>query len=108
MSLPARRIAPPSWRSNPAISRSVVVFPDPEGPSRVKKLPVGTSKSTPATASTEPYALRRSPTSTSAASGLGSPAACVKRSLQDLEAALEVSVLDHEGDVQADHVAVEA
>ena len=44
-------------RSKPAIRRSVVVLPEPEGPSIVKNSPAGTSRSTPSTATTSPYAF---------------------------------------------------
>src|SRR5580658_2541892 len=38
----------------PAIERRIVVLPQPEGPSRVKNVPLGTSRSTPRTAATAP------------------------------------------------------
>src|ERR1051326_2331819 len=47
-------IPPSSGRSRPATLRSVVVLPQPDGPSSVKKLPGFTSKLTPASASTPP------------------------------------------------------
>src|ERR1044072_4406496 len=47
-------ISPSSGRSRPATLRSVVVLPQPDGPSSVKKLPGFTSKLTPASASTPP------------------------------------------------------
>src|SRR5689334_3741590 len=47
-------ISPSSGRSSPATLRSVVVLPQPDGPSSVKKLPGLTSKLTPASASTPP------------------------------------------------------
>src|SRR5262249_47939182 len=47
-------ISPSSGRSRPATLRSVVVLPQPDGPSSVKKLPGLTSKLTPASASTPP------------------------------------------------------
>ena len=40
--------------SKPAIIRSVVVLPEPEGPSKVKNSPRWTSRSIPATATTSP------------------------------------------------------
>ena len=43
---------PPSARSSPATQRSVVVLPQPEGPSSVTISPGPTSKSMPATAAT--------------------------------------------------------
>src|ERR1700675_1529590 len=47
-------ISPSSGRSRPATLRSVVVLPQPDGPSRVKKLPCLTSKLIPERASTPP------------------------------------------------------
>ena len=46
MTLPATSISPEVGRSSPAIERSVVVLPQPEGPSSVNSLPSGTSKLT--------------------------------------------------------------
>src|SRR5262245_35752360 len=43
---PPTAISPERGRSRPAIERSVVVLPQPLGPSRVKSLPSGTSKLT--------------------------------------------------------------
>ncbi len=43
---------PSVGRSRPATARRVVVFPQPEGPSRVNSSPACTSKSTPPTAYT--------------------------------------------------------
>src|SRR5437879_5097382 len=45
-------IRPASGRSRPAMQRSVVVLPQPEGPSSVTISPAPTSKSTPAMAAT--------------------------------------------------------
>ena len=39
ISLPSRRMAPPSGRTNPATIISVVVLPEPEGPSSEKNSP---------------------------------------------------------------------
>ena len=39
MSSPSSRIAPPSGRTNPATIISVVVLPEPEGPSSEKNSP---------------------------------------------------------------------
>ena len=44
--------------SNPAIMRSTVVLPEPDGPSMEKNSPSAMSRSTPATASIEPNDLR--------------------------------------------------
>ena len=43
--------------SKPAIIRSVVVLPEPDGPSIVKNSPWAISRSIPATATTSPYFL---------------------------------------------------
>src|SRR4051794_1876352 len=53
---------PASGRSKPAIMRRQVVFPEPDGPSRVKNSPRRMSRSTPSTATTSPNSLR-TPTS---------------------------------------------
>jgi hypothetical protein len=45
-------IVPESGRSSPAIDRSVVVLPQPDGPSSVNMAPSGTSMLTSSTAST--------------------------------------------------------
>src|SRR6185437_8987241 len=47
---PPISMTPASARSSPAISRSVVVLPQPDGPSRVTSLPSGMSRSMPSTA----------------------------------------------------------
>ena len=47
---PRSVMLPPSGRSRPAISRSNVVLPHPEGPSSVTKAPCATSRSTWSTA----------------------------------------------------------
>src|SRR5687767_13393333 len=46
MTWPPTVISPARGRSRPAIERSVVVLPQPLGPSSVKSLPCGTSKLT--------------------------------------------------------------
>ena len=53
-STPASSIVPAVGSSNPAIIRSVVVLPEPEGPSMVKNSPRQISRSTPSTAVTSP------------------------------------------------------
>jgi len=45
---------PPSGRSNPAISRRSVVFPQPDGPSNATTSPRSTHKEAPSTAGTSP------------------------------------------------------
>ena len=52
-------IRPLVGRSNPAIIRSVVVFPQPDGPSSVKNSPGGISRSMPATATKLAERLRQ-------------------------------------------------
>src|SRR6201998_4409627 len=49
-SAPPIRISPSSGCSNPATSRSVVVLPHPEGPSREKNAPLATVRSMLSTA----------------------------------------------------------
>src|SRR6476659_1804316 len=58
-SSPASSIVPLVGSSKPAIIRSVVVLPDPEGPSIVKNSPGAISRSIPPTATTSPYFLVR-------------------------------------------------
>ena len=57
---PGRRAGrrPPVGSSKPAIMRSVVVLPEPDGPSSEKNSPWAMSRSTPATATTSPYSFR--------------------------------------------------
>src|SRR5256885_6196697 len=106
---------PSSGRSKPAISRRVVVLPEPDGPSSVKNSPAGISRSTRSTATTSPYVLRMpwSRTSISAAgmecaADSGSASARVaKRFLQQVESALEQRVVDREGDEDANDVSVD-
>ena len=50
-SLPSMMIWPPVGISSPAIMRSTVVLPQPEGPRMVVSVPLGTSKLTPLTTS---------------------------------------------------------
>ena len=49
ITLPATRISPPSGSRNPAIMRSVVVLPHPEGPSRQMNSPCPTARLIPST-----------------------------------------------------------
>jgi hypothetical protein len=49
-SLPPIRISPASGSSSPATQRSVVVLPQPEGPSRQTNCPLPTCSDTPSTA----------------------------------------------------------
>src|SRR2546423_9678729 len=62
---------PSSGRSKPAIRRSVVVLPEPDGPSSVKNSPAATSRSTSSTATTEPNDLRSDASRTSAGAETG-------------------------------------
>src|SRR5690242_2029817 len=59
MSLPPSRISPAVGTTKPAIMRSVVVLPHPDGPSSTTSSPCAMSRSTPATAWNSPYALVR-------------------------------------------------
>src|SRR4249919_2448852 len=59
MSLPPRLMVPDVGVSRPATIRNVVVLPHPEGPSRAKKEPVGTSRSRSSTALKVPKSLVR-------------------------------------------------
>ena len=52
--LPSMRISPDSGCSSPAMARSVVVLPQPDGPSSVRCSPAATVKETPRTAATLP------------------------------------------------------
>src|SRR5580765_4987284 len=106
---------PSSGRSKPAISRSVVVLPEPEGPSRVKNSPAGISRSTRSTATTSPYVLRIPSSRTSiAAAGTrcgaesaSASAGVAKRFLQQVQPALEERIVDREGHEDANHVPVD-
>ena len=49
-SSPSSRMRPLVGRSNPAIMRSVVVLPQPDGPTIVKNSPGGMNRSMPSTA----------------------------------------------------------
>src|SRR5581483_4226979 len=105
-SLPPRRTRPASGRSKPAISRSVVVLPEPEGPSIVKNSPCAISRSTCAIATTSPYVLRRAAQRTSGGRSVRSGAFASagsgddKRLLQHVEARLQVVVGDDQRHVQ--------
>src|SRR5712691_3482104 len=106
---------PSSGRSKPAISRSVVVLPEPDGPSRVKNSPAGISRSTRSTATTSPYVLRMPASRTSisaagmecAAGSDSASAGVAKRFLQQVEPALEQRVVDREGDKDTNDVSVD-
>ena len=58
MSWPRRAIVPAVGRSNPPIIRSVVVLPQPDGPSSEKNSPVWIVSETSSTATTSPKSLR--------------------------------------------------
>ena len=53
-SVPPIRTVPPETSSSPAMSRSVVDLPQPEGPSRTSILPAAASKLTSSTARVAP------------------------------------------------------
>src|ERR1043165_10274629 len=53
------RISPSEGSTKPAISRSVVVLPQPEGPSRHTSLPCSISSETSSTTADAPYRLVR-------------------------------------------------
>src|SRR5439155_13685673 len=65
MSSPSSRIWPSVGRSNPAIIRSDVVFPHPEGPSSEKNSPEGIWRLMPSTAVNSPKRFTRSTSWTS-------------------------------------------
>src|SRR5215213_5032695 len=56
---PPTLISPASGGMNPAINRSVVVLPQPDGPSRHTRLPRSTAKSMWSTTVRRPYRLAR-------------------------------------------------
>src|SRR5438034_2301526 len=78
MSAPSSRMRPASGCSKPATSRRVVVLPQPDGPSRQKNSPPGTSRSIPSTATTSPNRLT-SPTSWTRPPATVSPGSCGDR-----------------------------
>src|SRR6266566_5146678 len=95
------------------MTRSVVVFPEPDGPSNVKNSPSAMSRSRLSIATTSPY-VRRMPVRRTAGMPVAAPSAglagaCVaKRLLEDRESALELLVRSRERRQQPDDVAVEA
>src|SRR5437867_1717404 len=106
---------PASGFSKPAMRRSVVVLPEPDGPSMVKNSPCSTSRLTSSSATTSPNALRTETSATSTArsvtgaSPLMSSCACVdKRLLQDVETFIELLVRDRDRGNDSDHVAEQA
>src|SRR6478736_2890098 len=64
--LPPTTISPADGSRKPAISRSVVVLPQPDGPSRQTSCPCPISKDTSSTATALPYRLPRPFSSTEA------------------------------------------
>src|ERR1051325_2363301 len=94
MSSPPSVTLPWSGCSKPAMMRSVVVLPDPEGPSSVKNSPALTWRSTLSTATTSPYVFRIPATATSAA----------KAVLEDVEPLLEIVVGDRERHEYPDNI----
>src|SRR5215213_7417262 len=71
MRRPARTMSPPSGSYRPAIMRRIVVLPQPEGPSRVVKLPRGTVSETSLTAGGLAPKRLVTPRSSTCASGTG-------------------------------------
>ena len=59
-SAPPSSMRPELGSSNPPIMRSVVVFPQPDGPSMAKKLPRSISNEMPSTATTSSNRFVRS------------------------------------------------
>ncbi len=55
--LPPMETVPESGCSNPAITRSAVVLPHPDGPRRLRVAPAATSRSNPASAGVDPNRL---------------------------------------------------
>src|SRR5262245_55035866 len=82
-SWPCSRIRPSSGVSNPAIIRSVVVLPQPLGPSIEKNSPARTANETPRTAATSANRFV-TPSRTIASAGAGSFIECGLRSSVDL------------------------
>src|SRR6476620_8303948 len=82
MSRPASRIVPDVGVSSPATILSVVVLPQPDGPSSAKKEPLGTSRSRSSTALKAPKSFVRprssSPLSAAPPSG-GAASVCSAR-----------------------------
>ncbi|CAO0824917.1 hypothetical protein SMICM17S_01052 [Streptomyces microflavus] len=66
MSSPSTRTSPESGCSNPARTRSAVVLPQPEGPSRARSSPGSAVRSSPSRATVGPNARRRERNSTRA------------------------------------------
>src|SRR5258706_13039406 len=58
-SSPSSRMRPSDGNSSPAIMRSVVVLPQPDGPSMTKKMPLSTVNDESLTAVNPPNCLRR-------------------------------------------------
>src|SRR6478752_7523928 len=113
--LPAMLISPDVGCSSPATQRSVVVLPQPEGPSRTTISPAGTPKLTPSIAG-RPIAncLRRSVTSRVAV--IGSIVSLIRRSLRVAvglvpighPGRLELHILIELGKPHLDHFGIEA
>src|SRR3954470_11947762 len=113
-SAPMSSTVPASGCSKPAMTRSVVVLPEPDGPSSVKNSPTAMSRSRFSIATISPNVRRipRRRTAAAVAAGAstaGSAGACVaKRLLQDRQAPLELLVGRGERGEEPDHVSVEA
>src|SRR3954463_571712 len=100
--LPAMLISPEVGCSSPATQRSVVVLPQPEGPSRTTISPAGTAKLTPSIAG-RPIVncLRRSVTSRVAV--IGSIVSLIRRSLR---VAVSLVPIRHPGRLEL-HILIE-
>src|SRR6476469_624110 len=98
MSSPPSMMRPVSGCSKPAIIRSVVVLPGPDGPRSVKNSPAPTVRSTLSTATTSPYVFLHPSTATSAATD---------EALQDVEPLVQFFVADRERDEDADDISVD-
>src|SRR3990170_6817632 len=70
---PPIRISPAVGRSSPAMIRSKVVFPHPDGPRRTRNSPSLVDRSTPSTARTSPNCLLTLLASTVATGALDQP-----------------------------------
>ncbi len=66
ISLSPTRISPALGSTKPAISRSVVVLPQPDGPSRQTRWPCSMASDMSSTTATSPYRLVRPRNSTDA------------------------------------------
>src|SRR5262245_35724607 len=87
--------------------RSVVVLPEPDGPSRAKNSPSPTSRSMPSTAWTSPNVLRTDFRETAGAAWDVASGGCDKRLLQPVEAGVEVGLAHVDGHKDAENVVID-